>query len=315
MPPRSRPAPRTRRGTRRSGSCTASAGTGRSRSSRRPVEHVQIPYEGTTLEGYLFTPNGDMTTPRPTVDPQQRLRRTGHQPVEHGWARRDRAGLQRARPSTVPVRGRRSTASSSTSAPTGRRSITPVVDWLVTRPEVDPDEDRAAGHQPGRVLGATRRRVRAPARGVGRRPWRHAGGVVVGAAPARRSSCSSSTTAIRRTSTRSWTPTRTSSRRRCSPGAWRPTAPPRTTRRTSKAREQTLDAATVAQIQCPTLVLDPEHEQFWPGQSQQLYDALTCEKQLARFTAADGADWHCEPAAQSLRDEVVFDFLETVYAR
>ena len=82
-----------------------------------------------------------------------------------------------------------------------------------------------------------------------------------------------------------------------------------------KAREQTLDAATVAQIQCPTLVLDPEHEQFWPGQSQQLYDALTCEKQLARFTAADGADWHCEPAAQSLRDEVVFDFLETVFAR
>jgi hypothetical protein len=82
-----------------------------------------------------------------------------------------------------------------------------------------------------------------------------------------------------------------------------------------KAREQTLDAATVAQIQCPTLVLDPEGEQFWPGQSQQLFDALTCEKQLRHFTAEEGADWHCEPAAQSLRDEVVFDFLETVFAR
>jgi hypothetical protein len=61
-------------------------------------------------------------------------------------------------------------------------------------------------------------------------------------------------------------------------------------------------------------VLDPDHEQFWPGQSQQLFDALTCEKQLARFTAAEGADWHCEPAAQSLRDERVCDFLETVFA-
>ena len=80
------------------------------------------------------------------------------------------------------------------------------------------------------------------------------------------------------------------------------------------ARAQTLDEATVAQIQCPTLVLDPDHEQFWPGQSKQFFDALTCEKQLARFVTEDGADWHCEPAAQSLRDEVVFDFLETVFA-
>ena len=52
-----------------------------------------------------------------------------------------------------------------------------------------------------------------------------------------------------------------------------------------------------------------------PRQAQQLYDALTCEKQIRHFTTAEGADWHCEPAAQSLRDEVVFDFLETVFAR
>ena len=68
------------------------------------------------------------------------------------------------------------------------------------------------------------------------------------------------------------------------------------------ARKMTLDDQTVAQIECPTLVLDPDHEQFWPGQSQALYDALTCRKELARFTVAEGADWHCEPAAQSLRE-------------
>ncbi len=33
------------------------------------------------------------------------------------------------------------------------------------------------------------------------------------------------------------------------------------------------------------------------------------------LTAAEGADRHCEPAAQSLRDEIVFDFLETVFSR
>jgi hypothetical protein len=76
------------------------------------------------------------------------------------------------------------------------------------------------------------------------------------------------------------------------------------------AREMTLDEATVAQIRCPTLVIDPDNEQFWPGQSQQFYEALTCDKQLARFTTDEGADWHCEPAAQSLRNERAFDFLE-----
>ena len=30
--------------------------------------------------------------------------------------------------------------------------------------------------------------------------------------------------------------------------------------------------------------------------------------------AAEGGDWHCEPAAQSLRDERVFDFLEATLA-
>ena len=46
-------------------------------------------------------------------------------------------------------------------------------------------------------------------------------------------------------------------------------------------------------IRCPTLITSPGGEQFWPGQSQQLYDALTCPKTLVPFTAAEGADLHC----------------------
>jgi hypothetical protein len=76
------------------------------------------------------------------------------------------------------------------------------------------------------------------------------------------------------------------------------------------ARRMHLDDATIKQIACPTLIADPDHEQFWPGQSKQLFDALTCPKQLVRFTVEEAADWHCEPAAQSLRDERVFDWLE-----
>jgi hypothetical protein len=60
------------------------------------------------------------------------------------------------------------------------------------------------------------------------------------------------------------------------------------------------DDETIAAISCPTLVLDPDGEEFWPGQSQAMCDELTCEKQLVRSTTGEGADWHCEPAAQSL---------------
>ena len=63
-------------------------------------------------------------------------------------------------------------------------------------------------------------------------------------------------------------------------------------------------------IRCPTLVTDPENEQFWPGQSRQLYEVLTCPKELVSFTVAEGADSHCEPKARGLRDQRIFDWLD-----
>ncbi len=66
----------------------------------------------------------------------------------------------------------------------------------------------------------------------------------------------------------------------------------------------------VAQITTPLLITSPEGEQFWPGQSEQLYDLLRGERELVRFTAEEGADRHCEPMGAALRDARVFDWLE-----
>jgi dienelactone hydrolase len=71
-----------------------------------------------------------------------------------------------------------------------------------------------------------------------------------------------------------------------------------------------LEPEVIARIQCPMLITDPEGEQFWPGQSQRLYDALDCPKRLVRFTAAEGADSHCEPKAPALRNQRVLDWLD-----
>ena len=58
--------------------------------------------------------------------------------------------------------------------------------------------------------------------------------------------------------------------------------------------------------------VDPDGEQFWPGQSEALYDALPGRKELVRFTAYEGADGHCEPLARTLLEQRMFDWLDEV---
>lgn len=66
-------------------------------------------------------------------------------------------------------------------------------------------------------------------------------------------------------------------------------------------------------VTCPVLITDPEGEAFWPGQSDQVYEALPNDiGTLARFTAAEGADLHCEPKALGRRSQVIFDWLDEV---
>lgn len=68
----------------------------------------------------------------------------------------------------------------------------------------------------------------------------------------------------------------------------------------------------INRIQCPMFIADPEDEQFWPGQSKEVYDALVCPKTIVPFTAGEGANWHCEPKARGLYDQRMFDWLSSV---
>ena len=66
-----------------------------------------------------------------------------------------------------------------------------------------------------------------------------------------------------------------------------------------------------ADIRTPLLVTDPDGEQFFPGQPAELASLLTAPHELVRFTAYDGADLHCEPLAQRLLTARVFGWLTT----
>lgn len=63
-------------------------------------------------------------------------------------------------------------------------------------------------------------------------------------------------------------------------------------------------------ITAPTLVLDYEDEGPYPGQAKKLYDLLTVSKKdLVRMTADVGAQYHDAPMAPQYRNEVVYDWL------
>jgi pimeloyl-ACP methyl ester carboxylesterase len=77
----------------------------------------------------------------------------------------------------------------------------------------------------------------------------------------------------------------------------------------TKTKHYTMDGIA-GQIQCPCLVLEGEGDMFFRGQPQQIYDALQVPKEIVRFTAADGAENHCQSGALSYKDEVVFNWLD-----
>ena len=66
----------------------------------------------------------------------------------------------------------------------------------------------------------------------------------------------------------------------------------------------------IKNITAPMMITDPEGEQFWPGQSRQLYDALPGAKVLVPFTKAEGADLHIEPMGRSLLEQRMYDWLD-----
>jgi hypothetical protein len=57
------------------------------------------------------------------------------------------------------------------------------------------------------------------------------------------------------------------------------------------------------------LIAEAEQEQFWPGESRQLADMVSGPAQVVRFTASEGANFHCQPLARLQIEPRLFDWL------
>jgi hypothetical protein len=79
--------------------------------------------------------------------------------------------------------------------------------------------------------------------------------------------------------------------------------------RMTSARRFVLHRDEARKITAPVAICAPQFESFFPGQSKQLHSWIPGST-LLPFTVAEGAEYHCEPLAPQLRNERVFDWLE-----
>ncbi len=71
---------------------------------------------------------------------------------------------------------------------------------------------------------------------------------------------------------------------------------------------------TAGKINCAMLVLDSEGDKDLPGQARQLYDALECHKEYMVFSAAEGAEEHCQMGAIMISNERILNWLDNFFA-
>jgi hypothetical protein len=273
-----------------------------------PAERVEIPYEGTTMPGYLFRP-ASSDAPRRTLI----MNNGSDGPVTSIWPPVSAGGLARGYNVLIFDGPGQQSMLFERGVPfrhDWEHVITPVVDFLLGRSDVDPEQIvlygiSQAGYWVPRAL-AFEHRIAAAIADPGAydvyEPWAKA-------VPAELMQLlDSGEKDFDRFFNEGMKEAPPAERQNWE---WRAKLyglqPPFDV--FTAARQYNL-ADVVDQITTPLLITDPEGEQFWPGQSQRLFDKLQGTKRLVSFTADQGADRHCEPMARSLLEQRMFDWLD-----
>ncbi|HEX3211452.1 MAG TPA: prolyl oligopeptidase family serine peptidase [Actinomycetota bacterium] len=278
-----------------------------------PGERLQIPYEGTTLPGYLFrAPGAEPGERRPLVVLNNGSDgATSHMGLFGGWAAGERGyhamtfdgpGQQAALfRQGIPFRH------------DWEAVLTPVVDAMAARPDVDADRIALigvsqAGYWVPRALAFEHRFVAAVA---------DPGVVDVSSSWVRqlpgfmRAQLEDPSKKDAFDKEMGWTERLSRSTRATLHFRGEPYGVPGDSRFDLYQEVMKYRLGDeVAGITTPMLITEPEDEQFWPGQSQALHDLLPGPRQLVRFTAAEGANRHCEPLGLAVRDTRIFDWLD-----
>ncbi|MEV5943257.1 alpha/beta hydrolase [Streptomyces sp. NPDC051994] len=277
-----------------------------------PVEAVRIPYEDTSLPGYLFLVD-DSGAPRPTVIFTSGFDST----LEEAYFAVAAAALRRGYNVLAydgPGQGAVLREQQLVFRPDWEAVVTPVVDYALTRPEIAPDRLALLGYSLGGYLtaraAAHEHRLAALILDDGLynyydahtqamppflREWVETG----------RDDLANPVVGLLMTGS-------TQLRWALRNGVWAFGAASVADyiRRTA---DYTLDGVAHL-IDCPTLILDAEDDQFFRGQPQRVQAALTCPHTLVTLRESEGAGEHCHMGAMSRFHQIAFDWLDSTLA-
>ena len=267
-----------------------------------PAELVRIPYEGTTLPGYFYRVDGD-ARPRPTLIVHGGYDSTGEEQyfstvvaaIERGYNCLSFEGPGQGgviRCQNLPFR------------PDWEKVVSPVVDYALSRPEIDPARIALEGRSLGGYLApraaAFEHRLAACIAVDGMYSFapRDTSPEDIAAATDEQiaqvlDQMMAGSLNIR------WA---------VSQGMW--CMQPSSKRDLLVKMGQYTMEGIAGQISCPTLVCDAAEDFFFAGQARLLYDALSCSKTYLLFTAEEGAEEHCHEGAYRLHNQRIFDWLD-----
>lgn len=278
-----------------------------------PIEPVEIPYEGTVLHGYFYRPAGNGTAPRPTMILHSGFDGTCEEMHWIGAA----AGQERGynvltfdgpgQPSARRLHG-------LVFRPDWENVITPVIEWLLRRPDVDPARVGLLGASMGGLLApraaAFEDRLAACVAldGVYDLGLTATAKIPVPRADAEAMLRADSAPELD-AAMQQMVATDPVIRWATSHGQY-VTGVTSARKFLASYCDYTLADGIAERISCPTLVCEAEDDLFFDGQPKMLFDHLTCEKAYLKFTNAEGAGAHCHTGAQRLAFARIYDWLD-----
>jgi Prolyl oligopeptidase family len=277
--------------------------------TRWPVERIEIPYEGAGMPGWIFRPDASRAS-RPTL-----VMNLGSDEAITGlWSEGAEGALERGYNVVLFEGPGQQTMLFDHGVPfrhDWENVLTPVVDHLLTRGDVDADKLTVygvsqAGYWVPRALAFEHRFAAAIVDGgvvdVARSWYRHIPPRILAAYHSGHKKLFDKEMALAFRLPGS----------RAAKLVWNFRSRPYGVSGYAAALDEVAKydlTEVAARITTPLYVIDTDGDQFFAGQPAELA-ALVPGSTYARFTQADGASYHCQPLARELTEQRMFDWMD-----